>query len=188
MGARWRRGRDGRQPVGAIKFTPQNSVDVRGACTISSPGRQPCDSVRAKSKVSAVMLRPKTIPAASAPRRSAIACRAHVTAHSARRSASVIVPRFATGPERKAVIASQTMRGVCVPPGPSKWAAPASSEGKQERIRSTSNGMCGCVSVGVTWWTLQRLECEVDPVGNACAVTVTVGGISSNWVKARQLD
>ena len=41
--------------------------------TTSSPGPQPAASVRARSKVSAVMLRPNTIPRGSAPSRSAIA-------------------------------------------------------------------------------------------------------------------
>ena len=66
----------------------------------SSPGPQVAASVRARSKVSAVMLRPKTTPRGSTPSRSAIAARAASTTASAARSAAVTEPRFASGDEQ----------------------------------------------------------------------------------------
>ena len=62
--------------------------------TTSSPADHPLASARETSYVSWVIDRPKTTPPASAPSRSATACRAPSTIASARRSAAVTVPRF----------------------------------------------------------------------------------------------
>jgi len=70
--------------------------------------------------VSAVALRPNTIPAGSLPNRSPIAARASATIASARRSDVVTTPRFDTAATRVSRTASATTSGVCVPPGPSK--------------------------------------------------------------------
>src|SRR3954463_16330307 len=106
--------------------------------TTSSPGPQPAASVRARSIVRAVALRPKTIPPGSACSRSPIAARAARTTSSALRSAAVIRPRFAIGEVSVSATARATGSGTCVPPGPSKWAVPARSAGKAARTASTS--------------------------------------------------
>ena len=50
--------------------------EITAVIANSSPGDQVAASVRARSKVSAVMLRPNTIPRGSAPSRSAVAAAA----------------------------------------------------------------------------------------------------------------
>ena len=60
------------------------------------------------------------------------------TASSARRSASVTVPRLAMPAVSVRATASATQRGTCEPPGPSKWATPRSRAGKAARTRPTS--------------------------------------------------
>ncbi len=106
--------------------------------TTSSPGSQVAASERARSNVNAVMLRPNTMPPGSAPRRSPIAARAPSTIASAVRSAAVIVPRLASGEVIVAATASATTAGTCEPPGPSKCAYPAFSDGKCSRTAATS--------------------------------------------------
>src|SRR4051794_19965484 len=106
--------------------------------TTSSPGPQSLARVRARSRVSWVMLRPKTMPSGSAPSRSASADRAPTTAASALRSAAVAEPRFASGESKVSCTALATTSGVWVPPGPSKWAAPPRSDGKCARTVATS--------------------------------------------------
>ena len=106
--------------------------------TTSSPGPQPWAKVRARSKVICVIERPNTIPPGSAPSRSAIAARAPTVTSSARRSASVTVPRLARPAVRVRATASATDCGVCEPPGPSKWATPRSSAGNWARMRVRS--------------------------------------------------
>ena len=61
-----------------------------------------------------------------------------MTASSAFRSEAVARPRFDSGPTSTRVIASATGSGVCVPPGPSKWAIPEVSEGKRARRAAVS--------------------------------------------------
>jgi hypothetical protein len=106
--------------------------------TTSSPGPQPAASVRARSKLSWVALRPKTTPRGSAPSRSAIAWRAASTVSSARRSAPVTRPRLAIGAVSVPATARATDSGTCVPPGPSKWAMPAVRAGNCARTAATS--------------------------------------------------
>ena len=104
----------------------------------SSSGPQVAARVRARSKVSAVMLRPNTIPRGSTPSRSPMAARAASTTASAARSAAVTEPRFASGDSRVPATAAATVSGTCDPPGPSKCAAPAAKAGKWARIARTS--------------------------------------------------
>ncbi len=106
--------------------------------TISSPGDQVAASVRAMSNVSAVMLRPNTMPRWSAPSRSAIAARALTTIVSAACSPIVIEPRLARGEVMAAATAPATASGTWEPPGPSKCAIPARSEGNRARRAATS--------------------------------------------------
>ena len=106
--------------------------------TTSSPGPQPADSVRATMNVSSVAERPNTIPPGSRPSRSPMAARASTTQDSARRSAAVTKPRLATAAVSIPATAAATVSGDCVPPGPSKCAAPSSSAGKWARTASTS--------------------------------------------------
>ena len=113
---------------------------------ISSPAVQVLAIARAMSKVSWVMLRPNTMPAGSAPSRSAIADRADATTASAPCSARVTVPRLAIGEISVSCTARATEAGVCEPPGPSKWAAPAASAGNWARMAATSR--LGWVSCG----------------------------------------
>ena len=90
--------------------------------TISSPGAQRVARVRARSNVSAVMLRPNTTPPGSTPSRSPMAARAAPTIRSALRSAAVTVPRLASGVVMAVATAAATGAGVSEPPGESKWA------------------------------------------------------------------
>ena len=106
--------------------------------TTSSPGPQPAASVRARSKVSWVALRPKTTPRASAPSRSASADRAPTTMSSASRSAAVTLPRLAIGAVNVSATARATASGTCVPAGPSKCANPAFRAGNWARTAATS--------------------------------------------------
>ena len=110
----------------------------RRVTTTSSPGSHVAASVRAMANVSSVMLRPNTTPRASAPSRSATAARASWTMPSAVRSASVTVPRLASGLRRVRATASATESGTCDPPGPSKCAKPAFRAGKRSRTAATS--------------------------------------------------
>ena len=106
--------------------------------TTSSPGPHPAASVRARSKVSWVALRPKTTPRGSAPSRSATADRAPRTTSSASRSAAVTRPRLAIDEVSVSATARATDSGTCVPPGPSKWAVPDRSAGNWARTAATS--------------------------------------------------
>ena len=106
--------------------------------TTSSPGRQCDDRVRDRSKVRAVMLRPKITSSGSTLSRSAMALRHSTTISSALRAAAVVLPRLDIGRSIASRMASATAVGVCEPPGPSKKAVPASSAGKHPRIASTS--------------------------------------------------
>ena len=90
------------------------------------------------AKVSSVMLRPKITPRASTPSRSAIAARAAWTTASAVRSASVTVPRLASGATSVRATASATASGTWDPPGPSKCAKPAFRAGNRSRRAATS--------------------------------------------------
>src|SRR5665647_421021 len=78
------------------------------------------------------------MPRGSAPSRSAIAWRKPVTASSAFRSGRLARPRLESGPVSVSAMARPTSSGVCVPPGPSKWASPLVREGKRARTASTS--------------------------------------------------
>src|SRR5690606_37251138 len=48
------------------------------------------------------------------------------------------MPRLESGASSAFAIASATGRGVCVPPGPSKWAEPSARWGKSARTAATS--------------------------------------------------
>jgi hypothetical protein len=110
----------------------------RRETTTSSPGPQSAASVRARSNVSWVALRPKTTPRGSAPSRSATAERAPRTTSSARRSAAVTRPRLAIDEVSVSATARATGSGTCVPPGPSKCAVPDFSAGNWARTAATS--------------------------------------------------
>src|ERR1700712_3981891 len=146
-----------RPPVAGSKPAHRTPAPVRSAAithgrtlaswssrdtTISSPGRHAPERVRDRSKVSAVMLRPKITPSGSALSRSPTARRHCPTISSAFRSAVVVDPRFASGRNIADRMASATTSGVCEPPGPSKCAAPSCSAGKCARIALTSNTTC----------------------------------------------
>ena len=115
--------------------------------TISSPGSQVFAIAREMSKVSWVMLRPKTTPSGAPPTRSASAVLAASTVSSALRSAGVSRPRFDSGWVIALRIASPTTSGVCVPPGPSKYAVPPARLGKCARRASTSYPLVGMVRI-----------------------------------------
>ncbi len=106
--------------------------------TISSPGSQSLAIAREMSKVSWVMLRPNTTPSGTPPSRSATAARAASTTSSALRSAGVSRPRLESGWVIACRMASPTTSGVCVPPGPSKYAVPPARLGKCARSAWTS--------------------------------------------------
>lgn len=67
-----------------------------------------------------------------------MASRAATTMASARRSAGVTSPRFATADSIASRTAAATARGVWLPPGPSKWAAPSERAGNWARKAATS--------------------------------------------------
>jgi hypothetical protein len=129
--------------------------------TTSSPGPQPRARVRARSKVSWVMLRPNTTPRGWAPSRSATAIRAPTTIASDARSPAVTVRRLARPAVRAPATAPATDAGVCDPPGPSKKAVPVARAANRLRRASTSYGTSGAIMASA---------CPMRPMGSAAAL------------------
>ena len=106
--------------------------------TTSSPGPQSADRVRAISKVSEVIDRPKTTPPGSAPSSRPIAARAPTVVASVSRSGAATSPRWHIPEPIAAATACATWRGTRDPPGPSKRASPLASAGNDARTSSRS--------------------------------------------------